>query len=64
MISGARNTPYLRGFSSPAFFRPVRAGPAAVLLRPAYCMDSKNSMPLLSAVRVTMAFFQAGVMPW
>lgn len=28
-----------------------------------YCMDSKNSMPLLSAVRVTMAFFQAGVRP-
>jgi hypothetical protein len=26
-----------------------------------HCIDSKNSMPLLSAVRVTMAFFQAGV---
>ena len=27
----------------------------------AYCMDSKNSMPLLSAVRVTTAFFQLAV---
>ena len=26
-----------------------------------YCMDSKNSMPLLSAVRVTTAFFQLAV---
>ncbi len=55
----------IRGAEGEADFRASGRLPAvpAGASPPAYCMDSKNSMPLLSAVRVTMAFFQAGVRP-
>ena len=38
-----------------------KAGERITVMAIDYCMDSKNSLPLESAFKVTMAFFQSGL---
>ena len=60
-MDGALLRPAALGFPTGGRSISPEAGERITVMAIDYCMDSKNSIPLESAFKVTMAFFQSGL---